>query len=92
MDTLLPIILQIIAGAVGGNVGGAAMRKTSLGGLGNSIVGAIGGIGAGQLLPIIVDMATASGLDFGKLAGSAVGGLVLQIVIGLVKAQMNKSK
>lgn len=92
METLLPILLQLVAGAIGGNIGGAAMNKTNLGGLGNTIAGAIGGVGAGQLLPIVIGLATATGFDVGNLAASGVGGLVLQLVIGLIKAQMNRSK
>ncbi|MBL8791058.1 MAG: hypothetical protein JNM45_11195 [Rhizobiales bacterium] len=91
METLLPIILQLVAGAVGGNIGGVAMKNGSLGGLGNTIAGAVGGIGAGQLLPILMGVAQAAGFDITNLAGSAVGGLVLQIIAGLIKAQMNKS-
>lgn len=91
METLLPIILQLVAGAVGGNIGGAAMKNASLGGLGNTIAGAVGGIGAGQLLPILMGVAQTAGFDITNLAGSAVGGLVLQIIAGLIKSQMNKS-
>lgn len=91
METLLPLIIQIIAGAVGGNVGGAVVKNANLGGLGNTIAGAVGGLGAGQLLPILLGAAEAAGFDITALAGSAVGGLILQVIAGLIRAQMNKS-
>jgi uncharacterized membrane protein YeaQ/YmgE (transglycosylase-associated protein family) len=37
------LIIQLISGAVGGNVAGAAMKESSLGTLGNSIAGIVGG-------------------------------------------------
>jgi len=94
MESLLPIILQLVAGAVGGNVGGAAMKDSSLGGLGNTIAGAIGGIGGGSvlgaLIPAIANVA-GGGINVGNIAASGVGGIVLQIIAGLIKSQMNKS-
>lgn len=91
MEALLPIILQLVAGAVGGNVGGAAMKDSSLGGLGNTIAGAVGGVGGGSLLGPLLGMAASGGLNVGNLAASGVGGIILQIVAGLIKSQMNKS-
>jgi hypothetical protein len=91
MEQLLPIILQLVAGAVGGNVGGAAMKNSSLGGLGNTIAGALGGVGGGSLLGPLLGMASTGGFDIGNIAASGVGGIVLQIVAGLIKGAMNKS-
>ena len=91
MESLLPLILQLVAGAVGGNVGGAAMKNSSLGGLGNTIAGALGGVGGGSLLGPLLGMASTGGFDIGNIAASGVGGIVLQIVAGLIKGAMNKS-
>ena len=44
---MLDIIIGLISGAVGGNVAGAAMKENSLGTIGNSIAGIVGG-GAGE--------------------------------------------
>ena len=49
MGNLLPLITQLISGAVGGNVAGSLMKKLSLGTLGNSIVGILGGGLGGQI-------------------------------------------
>lgn len=92
MESLLPIIIQLVAGAVGGNVGGVAMKNSSLGGLGNTIAGALGGVGGGSLLgPLLGMAASGGGFDIGNIAVSGIGGLVLQIIAGLVKGQMNKT-
>src|SRR4029078_5097748 len=44
------LIIQLVLGAVGGNAGAAIVKNSNLGSTGNSIVGAIGGIGLGQIL------------------------------------------
>jgi len=90
MEQLLPIILQLVAGAVGGNVGGAAMKDTSLGGVGNTIAGAVGGVGAGSLLGPLIGMAANGGFSAGNLAVSGVGGIILQIIAGLIKSRMGQ--
>ena len=46
--TIINLIIQIIAGVVGGNAAGAASKDVSLGGVGNTIAGAIGGGVGGQ--------------------------------------------
>jgi uncharacterized membrane protein YeaQ/YmgE (transglycosylase-associated protein family) len=91
MEALLPIILQLVGGAVGGNVGGAAMKTSSLGTLGNTIAGAVGGVGGGSLLAPLLGMASTGGFDIGNLAASGVGGLVLQVVVGLIKSKMGSN-
>ena len=40
---VIGLIIQLISGAVGGNIAGAAMNQYSLGTVGNSIAGLIGG-------------------------------------------------
>ena len=39
------LIIQLVAGAIGGNAAGKAMPNASLGGLGNTIAGLVGGGG-----------------------------------------------
>ena len=80
MEGLTPIILQIISGAVGGNVGGALAKARSLGPVWNSVLGIIGGLIGGQ-------GANALGVDAtaGQLGLSAVVGAVLPIVVGMFK-------
>ena len=40
---IVSLIISLISGAVGGNIAGAAMKEKSLGVLGNSIAGIVGG-------------------------------------------------
>lgn len=83
MESLLPIIIQLLSGAAGGNVAGALLKNFSLGTVGNSIAGIVGGGIGGQLLSFI----GAGGLDgiAGSLASGSVGGAVLMLIIGVIK-------
>ncbi len=40
---IVGLIIQLVSGAVGGNIAGAALKQYDLGTVGNSIVGVIGG-------------------------------------------------
>lgn len=92
MEQILPYIIQAISGLVGGNIAGLLNKAKSLGPLLNSILGAVGGIGAAQ-------GAQAAGLlqaiGLGNLGGTgadiglgAIGGLVLPLLGSL----FNKKK
>ena len=48
MEAIINLIIQLIAGVAGGNAVGAALKDYNLGALGNTIAGAIGGVGGGQ--------------------------------------------
>jgi len=96
----LPLILQLVAGAIGGNAAGAASKDTNLGGVGNTIAGLLGGVGVGQLagilLPALGSMAAAhagggtggAGGIAGDLIGGGVGGAVVTAIVGLIKNKM----
>jgi len=95
------LIIQLLSGAAGGNAAGAILKKFSLGPLGNSVVGILGGGLGGQLLGMLgaggagAATASASGLDIGSIvssvAGGGVGGGVLMAIVGLIRQQMSKS-
>jgi uncharacterized membrane protein YeaQ/YmgE (transglycosylase-associated protein family) len=51
---LVNLIIQLISGAVGGNVVAAAAKNIDLGTLGNTIAGAIGGGVGGQILGMLL--------------------------------------
>jgi hypothetical protein len=90
MESLIALVVQLIAGAIGGNAVGAAFKEVNLGTLGNSIAGAIGGGIGGQLLSAMMPALTGgAGLDVGSLlgeiAGGGAGGALLTIIAGLVK-------
>ncbi|WP_456437478.1 hypothetical protein [Psychroserpens sp.] len=99
MEEYLPLIIQLISGAVGGNLAGSLMKKFSLGTLGNSILGILGGGLGGQLLGMIglggTEVAAASsGMDLssilGSVAGGGVGGGVVMAIVGMIKNAMSK--
>ncbi|HEU0224432.1 MAG TPA: hypothetical protein VFR29_03280 [Steroidobacteraceae bacterium] len=90
------LLIQLASGAVGGNVAGAALKNLSLGTVGNSIVGILGGGIGGQLLGML-GMGGGEGgtMDVGSIvssvAGGGVGGAVLLAIIGFIKKSMGKS-
>lgn len=95
MEGLMPLMIQLVSGAVGGNVAGGLMKKFSLGTLGNSIAGILGGGVGGQLLGMLGISAGSGGMDIGSILGSTasggVGGAVLMAVIGVIRNAMGKS-
>jgi len=78
MEALLPLITQVIAGAVGGNAASAALKQTAINVVARTIAGAIGGIGGGMLLSMLGGEAAATGL---------IGGGILSTLAGLVMAK-----
>ena len=51
---IVGLIIQLISGAVGGNIAGAAMKQYNLGTIGNSIAGLIGGGAGAQIIGALV--------------------------------------
>jgi uncharacterized membrane protein YeaQ/YmgE (transglycosylase-associated protein family) len=100
MDGIIGWIISLISGAIGGNIAGSALKEQSLGTLGNTIAGLVGGGLGGQLLSALGVLggaaagpgAPAGGFDIGSLianiAGSGVGGAILMSIIGLIKKAM----
>jgi len=91
VEGLLSLIIQLVSGAVGGNVVGALLKNLSLGTVGNTIAGILGGGIGGQLLGMlgVGGAAAAGGMDLAgivsSIAGGGVGGGVLMAIIGLIK-------
>jgi hypothetical protein len=94
---IISLIIEAISGAVGGNVAGAAMKENSLGTVGNSIAGIVGGGLGGTLLQMVMGSATTGGgsMDMttilSNVAGGGVGGAILMAVIGIIKNKMAKN-
>ena len=92
----LPLIIQLVSGAAGGNIIAKFIPSLNLGGLGNSLSGILGGGIGGSVLGALGMAAEPSGaLDIAALAGSvgsgAVGGGIVMTVIGFIKKMMNKA-
>jgi uncharacterized membrane protein YeaQ/YmgE (transglycosylase-associated protein family) len=93
------LIIQLISGALGGNVAGSLLKNLSLGTLGNTLAGVVGGGLGGQILGSFLTggapaVAAAGGLDLpailSQVAGGGVGGGVLMAIVGLIRNMMQK--
>lgn len=92
---MLPLIIQLVSGAVGGNVAGGILKNFNLGTVGNSVVGIVGGGIGGQILSAVLGTGAAGGgMDVGsiisQIAGGGVGGAVLLAIVGFVRQAMAK--
>src|SRR5215471_18189554 len=92
METIVNLIIQLIAGVAGGNAAGAALKDYNLGSLGNTIAGVGGGQILQVLIPAIESAAAGGNLDLGAIVGQIVGGgaggAILTVIAGLVKGMM----
>lgn len=87
------ILINLVAGALGGAGAGKASPQFDLGMIGNLISGAIGGGVLGQivtlLLPSVMAAAQAGNLSIGGIVSHAIaggaGGALLTAIVGAVK-------
>jgi uncharacterized membrane protein YeaQ/YmgE (transglycosylase-associated protein family) len=90
----LSIMINLISGAVGGNVAGGVMKGKSLGTLGNSVAGILGGGVGGQILHALGVSVAHGGTDLSSILGGigsgGVGGAVALLVVALVKGLLGK--
>ncbi len=93
----MELIIQIIAGLLGGNAAGAGAKNLSLGTAGNSVIGGVGGLLGGLLTSMMAGGGAGidfSNLDIGALvqtvAGGGVGGAILTVIAGMVKKALVK--
>lgn len=94
---IMGMLVNLVSGGVGGNVAGAALKDKSLGAIGNTIAGAVGGV-AGSYILQAVGVLTSMGLadmTAGSIATeaglTAVCGAVLTAVVGFIKKKMGSS-
>jgi hypothetical protein len=98
------LIIQLVSGAIGGNVAGGALKNLSLGPIWNSILGIIGGGVGGQIvgamlggggMPDAAAAAAGGGLNLesiiGSIAGGGVGGGILMLIVGAIRKAMTRS-
>jgi hypothetical protein len=90
------LVVDLVSGAVGGNVAGAAMKENSLGAIGNSLAGIVGGGIGGTILQAVLGSAAAGGggMDLqsilANVGGGGVGGAILMAIIGILKNKFAK--
>ena len=90
----LPLIIQLLSGAAGGNLIAKFLPKLNLGTLLNSISGIAGGGIGGSILGSLGMAAQSGGMDvasiLSSIAGGGVGGGVLMAIVGFIKSAMAK--
>jgi uncharacterized membrane protein YeaQ/YmgE (transglycosylase-associated protein family) len=87
------VLINLVAGALGGNAVGKASPRFDLGTLGNTIAGLVGGGVLGQiltlLLPAVFSAVQSGNLSVGNIIAQAVGGgaggAILTAIIGAIK-------
>lgn len=96
---MLGTIISLVAGAIGGNVAGGALKDLNQGTLINSIAGIAGGGLGGTILSMVgagglADAAAGGGLDIGaivgQLASGGVGGGVVLAIVAVVRKALAK--
>lgn len=93
----LPLIIQLVTGAAGGNLTGKLVKKLDLGLVGNSLAGILGGGLGGQLLGMLgVEAGPSGAMDLttilGSVASGGVGGGAVMAIVGLIKSVLLKGK
>jgi hypothetical protein len=99
---IIGLIIQLIAGGVGGNIAGLLLKQYNLGSVGNTIAGVVGGGVGAQIIGALFGGgaggagAGEGGLDIGSIIGQiasgGVGGGVLMVIVGLIKQAMGGQK
>lgn len=95
MGSTMALIIQLVSGALGGNLAAGLLKKLSLGTVLNSILGIIGGGLGGQLLNALgFGDAGGPGMDISSIIanilGGGVGGGALLAIIGAIKKAVAK--
>lgn len=92
---IIGILGNLISGAIGGNLSGAALKQMTLGTIGNTIAGAVGGVAGGYILQIL-GVLSATGLtdmsveSMAAQGGSAaIIGAIVTAVSGFIKNKMS---
>ncbi len=96
--TIINLIVQIVAGAIGGNAAGTFLKNLDLSPLAKTITGAAGGGIGGTILqgliPALSSAASSGGLDIGvmlgNLAGGGITGAIVTAAYGLIKNALIK--
>lgn len=103
MEMILGLLIPALSGAAGGNIIGRVAGALNGGGMMNTILGAVGGVGAGSILGSLgVDPASGAeaaeavgNFDISTLIsgilGGAGGGAALGGIGGIVKNIMSKA-
>ncbi|MBO0763402.1 MAG: hypothetical protein J2P50_02240 [Hyphomicrobiaceae bacterium] len=91
---LINLLVQLLSGAVGGNVAGGLSRTGGMGAPGNTLAGAVGGGIGGQILSVLLSLAaarnSAGSLDIpgfvSQLLAGGLSGGVLTAILNMIRA------
>ena len=87
---IVSLIVNLISGALGGNIAASFLKDQSLGTIGNSVAGILGGGIGAAILQALGAFTGTGGLDVGSLIASVlsggVGGAILMAIIGLIRS------
>ena len=99
METLLPLSIPLVSGALAGTGAGSLLKNFRPGTLDYSLAAIVGGGLGGTLLgPLLTGGAAVMGADGGldimallsQVASGGVGGGILMTVIGVIRSMMAK--
>ena len=79
------ILIQLIAGGASGNLAGLLNKARSLGPLLNTILGAAGGFGGGQVLGGPLTNILGGNQMAGSVVSSLVGGILIPLIASFFK-------
>jgi uncharacterized membrane protein YeaQ/YmgE (transglycosylase-associated protein family) len=83
------ILMNLVAGALGGNAVGKASPTFDMGTLSNTIAGLVGGGVLGQIVTLLLPSLMSGKLDAGtiitQLIGGGAGGALLTAIAGAIK-------
>lgn len=93
---IVNLLIQLGSGVVGGNATGGIARSLSLGAVGNSIAGLIGGGLGSQILNSLLGITSAAvvtsatgepdiGAIVAQVAGGGIGGGLMTMLVGVLK-------
>ena len=92
METMLPLLLQVVAGGLGGNGVAQALKDINLGTMGNTIAGAVGGLGLSAFAGAVPGIEAIGELGLvGDGATGLVGGAAATTIFGYVQKYLQDS-
>ena len=85
---LTTLMVQLIAGALGGYAAGSFSKDMSLGTIGNSVIGALAGGVGGQILVAMLGLSGSVQIVSALVTGGVSGGLAA-LLIGFLKSRIS---
>ena len=93
--TIINLILQVVAGAIGGNAIGGFLKNVDLSPLAKTISGAVGGGIGGSILQSLISAlggASSGGFDIGAAVGNLAGGGVTGAIVTVLSSISSRTR